>query len=139
MFTLILFILLTFAMSFFIILPIMQSKGRGGVRFASDSNHRANDLVERKETIYAAIKDIEFDYEMGKLSEEDFKELRQKYKDDAVKLLKKIDQIESKRVKARNIQSKHKKKDGTVNYCWICGTAATQDDKFCADCGNPLT
>ena len=136
MFTLIIFLLLTVVVSYFVVSPIMQSRKR---YFKNDSNHKANDLIERKETIYAAIKDIEFDYQMGKLSEEDFQALRQQYKDEAVGLLKKIDQIQHKPVKGKSKSASHKKsEDASTKFCWNCGAAVTRDDKYCTNCGNAL-
>lgn len=50
-------------------------------------------LTEQKEHAYAAIKELDFDYNMGKLSEEDYKELKQQYKQDAVSFLQQIDAL----------------------------------------------
>ena len=141
MFPIIVFILLSIAVSYFVVSPIVQARGRQG-GFSGKSNHHANDLVERKETIYAAIKDIEFDYQMGKLSEEDFKELRQKYKDEAVGLLKTIDKGQTKPAKGEGTQvskSQRKTEDQSVNFCWECGMAVAADDNFCANCGNKVS
>ena len=135
MLTIFIFILLAAVVSYLVVSPIFKAKTLQGNWGKHDSNHRAGDLVERKETIYAAIKDIEFDYQMGKLSEEDFKELRQQYKDEAIGLLKKIDKIQGKKVKAKH----HKKADArSIKYCWICGTPVTKGDKFCINCGTTL-
>lgn len=48
-------------------------------------------LEDRKESLLSAIKDIEFDYGLGKLSREDFEELRDKYKVEAASALREID------------------------------------------------
>ncbi|MFQ5707883.1 MAG: zinc ribbon domain-containing protein [bacterium] len=130
----IIFILLAAATSFLIAYPIVQSKEKKELWRQAHSNHRANDLEENKNNIYAAIKDIEFDYRMGKLSEEDFRQLRQQYKDEAIGLLKKIDQFQRrKQKKGRRATSK------TMHYCWICGTAISSEDKYCANCGNKVS
>jgi cytochrome c-type biogenesis protein CcmH/NrfG len=138
--TILTFFILSIAVSLFVVYPIVQTKR--GVGFKDSSNHRARDLEDRKEAIYAAIKDIEFDYQMGKLSEEDFKELRQQYKDEAVGLLQKIDQIQKTRFKSKKIHAAKKqqiKSDSKeIKFCWICGTAVTKSDKFCINCGNKL-
>lgn len=137
-----LLMLSAFALSFFVVYPIIQSKTRKGLWNRHSSNHHANDLLERKQTIYTAIKDIEFDYQMGKLSEADFKELRQQYKDEAVGLLRRIDHMQGRKAKAkrRHVQGKGQRKGANkqANFCWICGTAATKEDTFCANCGNKI-
>ncbi len=138
MLSLILFLVLAVAISYFVALPLMSTHKS---QFKADSNHKANDLVERKEAIYAAIKEIEFDYQMGKLSETDFKELRQQYKDEAIGLLGKIDQVQEKAVKAKDVYATKKPINSTgpgVNFCWLCGTSVTKGDAFCVSCGNKL-
>ncbi len=135
MMTAIIFLLLTAAVSYFVAAPILQSRRQ---LLKLDSNHKANDLLERKEAIYAAIKDIEFDYQMGKLSEEDFQALRQQYKDEAVGLLKKIDQIQHKADKSKNASAGKKSEQASPKFCWSCGAAVTRGDKFCANCGSAL-
>ncbi|NIP38750.1 MAG: hypothetical protein GWO07_08420 [Candidatus Dadabacteria bacterium] len=50
-------------------------------------------LEEDKLELYSAIKEIEFDYGLGKLSEEDFKELRHKYIYEASKVVSRIEEL----------------------------------------------
>ena len=129
----IIFILLSLAASAFIVYPLL--KARAGSKPDFDSNHRATDLEERKDNIYAAIKEIEFDFEMGKLSEEDFHTLRQQYKNDAIELLKEID-------KTRPVQTstpvKKSAKTKSAGFCWNCGAPLRKEDKFCSGCGTNL-
>jgi rRNA maturation endonuclease Nob1 len=137
------FLLLALMVSLFVVYPIVQSRQRKTRGLGTLSNHTAQDLIERKETLYTAIKEIEFDYQVGKLSEDDFQQLRQQYKEEAVNLLKRIDQKQRKKSKP------HKRKAGpqqvrgadkeSVKYCWSCGTAISKHDKFCASCGSDLS
>ncbi len=130
------FIFLASVVSFYVVFPIIQARTQIGSWKEPSSNNDAGDLIERKEAIYAAIKDIEFDYQMGKLSKEDYQELRQQYKDEAVKLLKKIVQKQKKVIKGEAIRAN--KKDAQANFCWMCGTALVTSDKFCANCGEKI-
>ena len=130
------FIFLASVVSFYVVFPIVQARTQAGSWRTPSSNNHASDLIERKEAIYAAIKDIEFDYQMGKLSKEDYQELRQQYKQEAVHLLKKIDQKQKKVMKSDSIGAK--KKDAQANFCWMCGTALVTSDKFCANCGEKI-
>lgn len=61
-----------------------------------------NYLEEQKLELYSAIKEIELDFDMGKLSEEDFKELRQSYIYEASKVIKKIEEHTEKGKRALN-------------------------------------
>ncbi len=51
------------------------------------------DLVAEKETMYAAIQELDFDFKSGKLSEEDHQSLRQRYEARAATLLQAIDAL----------------------------------------------
>jgi hypothetical protein len=52
-------------------------------------------LLSEKESLYAAIKELDFDHEMGKLSDEDYKQLKNEYTEKAVTVLKALDHKES--------------------------------------------
>ena len=56
--------------------PFYQSRRK---QISFELNHRAEELETRKSEIYSAIKDIELDYQMGKLSEENYQKLRNQY------------------------------------------------------------
>ncbi len=49
---------------------------------------------KRKEDIIATIKDIEMDFRMGKLSEEDYQALKSQQEFEAVAVLQEIDKLE---------------------------------------------
>ena len=51
------------------------------------------DLLAEKETVYAAIQELDFDLKSGKLSEEDHHGLRQRYEERAAILLRAIDDL----------------------------------------------
>ncbi len=137
MITNIIFILLAFLVSAFVVMPLLSGRLRSG---STDNlvNHRANDLEDRKQTLYAAIKDIEFDFQMGKLSEDDFQTLRQQYKDEAVQVLREMDNVQTVgATKARRAVAADKNKNGKadIKFCWACGTGLDSAEKFCPGCG----
>ena len=51
-----------------------------------------NELLSQKEATYAALKELDFDYALGNLTQEDHRELEEKYKDKAVNILKELDE-----------------------------------------------
>ncbi len=53
------------------------------------------DLLAEKETVYAAIQELDFDFKSGKLSEEDHEGLRQRHEERAANLLKAIDELQA--------------------------------------------
>jgi hypothetical protein len=48
-------------------------------------------LLFQRDTVYGAMKELEFDLAMGNLSQEDFQQLQERYKRKAVAVLKRID------------------------------------------------
>ncbi|MEW6663418.1 MAG: hypothetical protein ACOY9Y_05960 [Bacillota bacterium] len=51
------------------------------------SKAKEETLEQKKEALFSALGEIEFDYRMGKLSDEDYKELQAVYRPQAVALL----------------------------------------------------
>jgi hypothetical protein len=60
-------------------------------------------LIERKDATLRAIKELEFDYQMGKLSEEDFERDNVRLRHQAIALMKRIEELapESEELDAR--------------------------------------
>ncbi len=53
----------------------------------------AEELYARRDTTYSMLKELEFDYRSGILTEEDYKDLEARYKKKAISALKDIDNI----------------------------------------------
>jgi len=51
------------------------------------------DLVAEKETIYAGIEELDFDFKSGKLSTEDHQTLRRRHEAQAAAVLRRIDEL----------------------------------------------
>ncbi|HHL72593.1 MAG TPA: zinc ribbon domain-containing protein [Bacteroidetes bacterium] len=124
--------MLIVAVTAYIAYPFYQANVQ---HISFEQNHRAEDLEARKTEIYSAIKDIEFDYEMGKLSEEDFLALREKYKAEAISVLRELDHQSQARNKK---QRHHKAPKGQQRFCTQCGNALHVKDKFCSNCGTKV-
>ena len=64
-------------------------------------------LWAEKQTLYAAIKELEFDHQAGKLSLEDYRQTRRSYELRAVALLEQIDRLgEGDARKGQRVQEK---------------------------------
>ena len=53
-------------------------------------------LLVQKEVAYATLKDLDFDFKTGKLSDEDYRELKTQYEKEAIGILEKIDNLSKK-------------------------------------------
>ena len=116
------------------------------------SEDSLRDLKIQKEEIYSAIKEMEFDHKMGKLSEDDYLNLREKYRAKAIGSLKGMDELEGKKGFSRDIGSEIEKevsalrrgrgkgtpKRGEVLFCTQCGKRRPPGDRFCSSCGTKL-
>jgi hypothetical protein len=71
--------------------PLAQ-EARRTTTVAEGERQRA-ELEARREALYAALKDLEFDHEMGKLSAEDYAALRERYTVQAVAVLQQLDAL----------------------------------------------
>jgi hypothetical protein len=73
----------------FVVWPLLKP-GPAPVMVEDD---RLTELLGRKDAVLQAIKDLEFDYQVGKLSEEDFHLYDQRLRRQAVALLQQIEQV----------------------------------------------
>jgi len=85
--------LLTAAALFFIFRPILVG-GSSGLLDLEGATSNLKKLLRRKETVYENIKDLDFEYKMGKLSDEDYNRLRNDYSNEAYALMKDIEKIQ---------------------------------------------
>ncbi len=73
----------------FVVWPLLK-RGPAPVLVEDD---RLTELLGRKDAVLKAIKDLEFDYQVGKLSEEDYQVYDQRLRRQAVALLQQIEQV----------------------------------------------
>jgi len=118
------------------------------------------ELLAKKDEVLRAIKELEFDYQTKKLSETDFQRDNARLRQQAVVLMKRIEEVapqsddldaelESLIAQQRRVDDPVQK-NGTeksetkaeglaaARFCPECGTPAEPDDNFCARCGTPL-
>ncbi|MCI0421254.1 MAG: hypothetical protein L0387_17725 [Acidobacteria bacterium] len=84
--------LLTAATLFYIFRPLLT----GGNPLFADLEGSPNSLkrlLRKKETVYENIKDLDFEYKMGKLADEDYQRLRSEYEQEVYAVMREIEQI----------------------------------------------
>lgn len=89
-------------------------------------------LVTERDSAYQAIRDLDFDFQLGKLSATDYETLRERQKAHAASVLQQIDALGQPPV-AQAAPTRD-----TKMFCTNCGTPHEPDDKFCRRCGNKL-
>jgi hypothetical protein len=140
--------ILTILAAVFVLRPLFrESENRLDILLMAETE--ADRLVDRKAAIYGNLKDLTLEYQMGRLSEEDFRTLEAGYKADAASILQKLEQMGvSESFEAsieEDIASRRKPqqtdKSGRMKnraLCPSCGADVIPGKKFCADCGQKL-
>lgn len=102
--------------------------GRGRESEAGESRIAA--LVAERETVYATIRDLDEDFETGKLTAEDHTTLRNELRSRAVSLLQ--EEREASRPKPRAPAA-------APAFCTACGEKLPAGARFCPQCGEKVT
>jgi tetratricopeptide (TPR) repeat protein len=91
-------LLIALAALAFVLWPLLR-RGRAPAGLLPVAADRRDELNEEKSALYRAIRELEFDYHAGHLSEDDFGELRSRYEARAARVLKELDALEASRPK----------------------------------------
>ena len=102
---------------------------------------RTRAALEREKTlVLRAIKDLEFDRAMGKVSESDFVEMSARLRARASGLLRQLDRGTGYRDEIdREVAARTKLPSPPVRPSCACGTSNDADARFCKGCGRRLT
>lgn len=119
----------------FTLLPLV----RPGARL-SLGNENAEDLFIAKERVYANIKDLDFDHQVGKIDDADYQSMRTALKQEAEAILVRIDQLKGgspRRILEEEIA--RRRKVVQADTCPGCGSHHPTGARFCAQCGHKLS
>ena len=73
--------------------PLLLAKQERHQLASDDADQRLENLLFEREAALLAIRDVKFDYDMGKLSQEDFAQLDARYRTHAVQILRELDEL----------------------------------------------
>ncbi len=89
--------LISILVTIYVTFPLFVEYGSGesGKEHLTDDslNRRILNLNSEKERIYSELRDIEFDYKLGKITDDDYRHLNNKYKMRAADIIKEIDKL----------------------------------------------
>jgi hypothetical protein len=134
----------------YVLVPLFKEhKGNLEVELLAETE--LDRLLNRKAIVYSNLKDLEFEYKMGRLSDADFLRLEAGYKTEAAGILQSLDQLGvEKNVdetiekdvalrKARMFPSRAGQLPAEeASRCPACGAELISGKRFCADCGHRL-
>jgi len=95
----------------------------------------AQHLEGRKAAIYENLRDLQFEYRVGKLSDEDYQRTKRELQAELAAVLADIDAIQSKPAATAPSQ-KPRTEPGRV--CPHCGAKFDKALKFCGECGKAM-
>ena len=152
-------LLLSLLAVYFAVSPLLQA-GRATPLVEDD---KLAELLGRKDAVLRAIKDLEFDNRVGKISDEDYQRMDQRLRRQAIGLLQQIEKI------APESASLDEQLEGIIaqfrqttavpatipvqqqptpvastpstpatSFCTQCGKPVDASHKFCAHCGTPI-
>ena len=105
------FLALALGLGFWILLPLMGREDFQTTDYAPASELK--DLLVLRDVAYDTLRDLEFDFRMGKMAEKDYSELKARYQGEAAEILRQVEDLEA-RLEAeprkrprRAIQDKH--------------------------------
>jgi hypothetical protein len=104
-------------------------------------------LSVQKETLYAVIYDLDFDFQTGKVDREDYAVMRQRLEAEAIQILRQIDRVdplarldselERQILALRQVSPQHPSPPPTpMVSCVACGVRLHGNENFCPACGH---
>jgi hypothetical protein len=101
---------------------------------------RLRELEREKQLVLKAIREIEHDHQMRKISDADHKELTQRYRARALRLINQIDAGDDfKTLIEQELKTRLSAVEAARSACAGCGAANETDARFCKRCGKTLT
>ncbi len=102
-------------------------------------NNRLHRLHSERDTTYYMLKELEFDFQSGALTEEDYRDMEASYRKKAISILKDIDSLEKgadvdKEIEKQVLELRQSK----GQFCPQCGAKVQEGDRFCSSCGVTL-
>jgi hypothetical protein len=120
-------------------------------------NPELKHLETRRQVLYDNLKDLQFEYHQGKLSDEDYRSLKSGFLYDLAGIMDAIERLQSSGRSAKGQPKSQAKAAGSTNtavsghrtdpanagpverVCASCGSANAPGNRFCGQCGAQLT
>ncbi len=130
----ILLTVLTFA---FIVYPLFKRRSPSA---DSVGDEKLQELYSKRDTTYSMLKELEFDFQSGTLTDDDYQSLETRYKRKAISILRDIDGSERGTGVEEEIEKQVLElRRGKGRFCPQCGARWQEGDHFCSHCGTSLS
>jgi hypothetical protein len=106
-------------------------------------------LDERKAAIYDNLRDLQFEYRVGKLSDADYEATKKDLQKELAVVMAEVDRLKASLDPPGRASQPSRDREGAVakpqtvkpaakNVCEHCGASFAQPLKFCGECGKPM-
>ena len=95
-------------------------------------------LEARKGQIYENLRDLQFEYRVGKLSDSDYQATKTGLQTELAGVLAEIDRLKGAAPEPVKNVAVNGKRPAAKNQCPHCGAKFSQSLKFCGECGKPM-
>jgi hypothetical protein len=98
-------------------------------------------LDERKAAIYENLRDLQFEYRVGKLSDLDYQQTKRDLQKELAGVMAEVDRIKDElklSPAAPAAKSKPVKRESDPLTCPHCSAHFDKELKFCGECGKPM-
>ncbi len=105
-----------------------------------EEDTRLADLIAQREAAYQVIRDLDSDFHIGKLSDDDYRPMRVQALAHAAEIVAQLDALEARPPQTtRKVRVLHRENQSAPDaYCPQCGAPHAADDSFCRKCGQAL-
>ena len=124
--------ILVVAVAAFVVYPIVRPPHS----ILSTGASQSEELLRRRDRLYVELRELDFDYRVGKVTEDDYAEGRDQLETEAARILQAID-VEVKAIDDE-IEREVKRLRATGHACPSCGAALAPNARFCPACGQPV-
>lgn len=138
-------LLISAALAIYVVTPLLSTAGAGDGVLPIDVTP-LGDLKRRRLVVYENIKDLEFEFQAGKIARDDYQSLRENYLAEAAELM--VASQEAERVSAQDAlierevaarRARRKPEQADDYTCPKCGFENPLPVKFCGECGARIT
>ncbi len=135
-------ILLTAAALLAVAYPILSKNS--AAKPATSAQESLDELLGQRDAAMQALRELNFDHRMGKISDEDFAVFELNLKQNAAETLRALDEWEAQtqddldQTLDHEIAARKSQLIAGGRACPACGRPAADEDKFCAICGATL-
>jgi hypothetical protein len=98
-------------------------------------------LDERKAAIYENLRDLQFEYRVGKLSDHDYQQTKQDLQRELAAVMAEVDRLKDELklpVASVPVKARPAKKEHDPFTCPHCSAHFEKELKFCGECGKPM-